>query len=174
VTDRSDAYAAALLQVAKAEGRLDTVEDELFRFARILEGNDELRMKLSDPVIPLERREGIVDDLLNGKVTPITIALIQFVVAAGRGDDLPDIIDRLVEAAAEERLEVLAEVRSAVPLGEEQQRRLSAALGRATGKRVSVKVVVDPSVIGGVVARVGDTVFDGTVRHRLEQLREAI
>jgi F-type H+-transporting ATPase subunit delta len=174
VTDRSDAYAAALIQVAKAEGSLDTVEDELFRFARLLEANDELRMTLSDITIPLDRREAIVDDLLEGKASPITIALIQFVLAVGRGSDLVDIIDKLVEAAAEERLEVLAEVRSALALNEDQQQRLAAALSRATGKRVTLKVVVDPSVIGGLVARVGDVVFDGTVRHRLEQLREAI
>jgi F-type H+-transporting ATPase subunit delta len=174
VTDRSDAYAAALIQVAKAEGSLDAVEDELFRFARALEANDDLRMTLSDITIPLDRREAIVADLLEGKASPITIALIQFVLAVGRGSDLVDIIDKLVEAAAEERLEVLAEVRSAVSLNEDQQQRLGAALSRATGKRVTLKVVVDPSVIGGLVARVGDVVFDGTVRHRLEQLREAI
>jgi F-type H+-transporting ATPase subunit delta len=174
VSDRSDAYAAALIQVAKAEGSLDAVEDQLFRFARTLEANDQLRMTLSDTTIPLDRREAIVDDLLEAKVSPITIALIQFVLAAGRGSDLVEIIDKLVEAAAEERMEVLAEVRAAVPLNEDQQGRLAAALSRATGKRVTLKVVVDASVIGGLVARVGDVVFDGTVRHRLEQLREAI
>jgi F-type H+-transporting ATPase subunit delta len=68
----------------------------------------------------------------------------------------------------------MGEVRAALPLSQEQETRLSAALSRATGKRVSLKVVVDPSVIGGLVARVGDVVFDGTIRHRLEQLREAI
>jgi len=174
VTERSDAYAAALIQVAKAEGRLDTVEDELFRFARGLEANDQLNMTLSDMTIPLDRREAIVADLLESKASPITVALIQFVLAVGRGSDLVEIIDRLVEAAAEERLEVIGEVRAAIPLNDEQERRLAAALSRATGKRVSLRVVVDPSVIGGLVARVGDVVFDGTVRHRLEQLREAI
>ncbi len=174
MTERSDAYAAALIQVAKAEGRLDTVEDELFRFARGLEANDQLNMTLSDMTIPLDRREAIVADLLESKASPITVALIQFVLAVGRGSDLVEIIDRLVEAAAEERLEVIGEVRAAIPLNDEQERRLAAALSRATGKRVSLRVVVDPSVIGGLVARVGDVVFDGTVRHRLEQLREAI
>lgn len=174
MSERSDAYAAALIQVAKAEGSLDTVEDELFRFARTLESNDELNMTLSDVSIPLDRREGIVADLLETRTSPITVALVQFVLAIGRGSDLVDIIDRLVEAAAEERLEVMGEVRAALPLSQEQETRLSAALSRATGKRVSLKVVVDPSVIGGLVARVGDVVFDGTIRHRLEQLREAI
>ena len=171
MTDRTDAYAAALLQVARAEGSLDTVEDELFRVARTFEANDELRTTLTDPAIPVERRTAIAEDLLSGKASPITVALVTFVVAAGRGRDLIEIIDKLVLDAAAERLEAVAEVRSAIPLTDDQKQRLVEALNRATGQRVSLKVVIDPSVLGGLVARVGDTVIDGTVRHRLEQLR---
>jgi F-type H+-transporting ATPase subunit delta len=173
VTARVDAYAQALLQVAKAEGSLDTVEDELFRVARTLEGNDNLRSALTDQAIPVDRRQGIVEDLLAGKASPVTTALVSFVVGAGRGRDLPAIIDRLVQEAAEERSETVAEVRSAIPLNEDQRTRLAAALSRATGKQVSVKVIVDPSVLGGVVSTVGDIVIDGSVRHRLDQLKEA-
>jgi len=173
VTARVDAYAQALLQVAKAEGSLDTVEDELFRVARTLEGNDSLRSALTDQAIPIDRRQGIVEDLLSGKASPVTTALVSFVVGAGRGRDLPAIIDRLVQEAAEERSEAVAEVRSAIPLNEDQRARLAAALSRATGKQVSVKVIVDPSVLGGVVSTVGDIVIDGSVRHRLDQLKEA-
>ena len=173
MTARVDAYAQALLQVAKAEGSLDTVEDELFRVARTLEGNDSLRSALTDQAIPIDRRQGIVEDLLSGKASPVTTALVSFVVGAGRGRDLPAIIDRLVQEAAEERSEAVAEVRSAIPLNEDQRARLAAALSRATGKQVSVKVIVDPSVLGGVVSTVGDIVIDGSVRHRLDQLKEA-
>jgi F-type H+-transporting ATPase subunit delta len=173
MTDRTDAYAAALLQVARAEGSLDTVEDELFRVARTLEANDQLRSTLTDPAIPVDRRVGIVEDLLSGKASPITTALVAFVVAAGRGRDLVEIIDKLVADAAAERLEAVAEVRSAIPLTDDQKQRLVEALNKATGKRVSLKVIIDPSVLGGLVARVGDTVIDGTVRHRLDQLRTA-
>jgi F-type H+-transporting ATPase subunit delta len=174
VTDRNDAYAAALLEVAKAEGSLDRVEDELFKVARTLEANDDLRMTLSDQAIPAERRERVVEALLGGKASPITTALVDFVVAAGRSRNLPDIIDRLVARAAEERQEVVAEVRSAIPLDEDRRERLAAALSKMTGKKVALKVVVDPTVLGGVVARVGDTVIDGTIRHRLDQLKESL
>ena len=170
---RTDAYASALLQVAKAEGSLETVEDELFRVARTLEGNDDLRNTLTDQAIPVDRRQGIVEDLLAGRASPVTSALVSFVVGAGRGRDLPAIIDKLVAQAAEERSEEVAEVRSAIPLTEDQRVRLAAALSRATGKKVSIKVVVDPSVLGGLVATVGDVVIDGSVRHRLDQLKEA-
>src|SRR4051812_28439225 len=169
---RSDAYAAALLEIAKAEGSLETVEDELFRIARTIEGNDELRATLTDQAIPIERRQGMVEDLFGGKASPITTQLVSFVVAIGRSRELPAIIDRLVAEAAEERKQAVAEVRSAIPLTDDQRPRLAAALGKATGKQVSVKVVVDPSVMGGLVARIGDTVIDGSVRHRLEQLKE--
>jgi F-type H+-transporting ATPase subunit delta len=174
VADRNDAYAAALLEIAKAEGSLETIEDELFRFARTLEGNDELRTTLSDATIPVERRQAIVDQLLGGRASPITTALVSFVVGAGRSRNLPDIIDRLVARAAEERREAVAEIRTAYPLDPERRQKLVEALEKATGKHISMKEIIDPSVLGGVVATVGDTVIDGTVRHRLEQLRESL
>jgi F-type H+-transporting ATPase subunit delta len=172
MVDRIDAYAAALLEIAKAEGSLETVEDELFKVARTLEANDELLMTLTDQAIPVDRRQGIVEDLLVNKASKITTALVSFLVGIGRGRDLPAIIDRLVADAAEERHETVAEVRTAVPLDEGQRDRLAVALSNATGKHVSLKVIIDPTVLGGVVARVGDTVIDGSVRHRLDQLRQ--
>jgi F-type H+-transporting ATPase subunit delta len=169
-----DAYATALFEVAKAEGSLGRVEEELFRFARTLEASDELRETLSDPAIPVDRKQAIINDLLAERASPVTLALISFVVAAGRSRDLPTIIDRLVERAAQERDEVVAEVRTAVPLDDERRTKLEQALSKTTGKKVSVKVVVDPSVLGGVLAQVGDTVIDGSIRRRLEQLKEAL
>lgn len=171
---RIDGYANALFEVARVEGSLDEVEDELFRFARTLEGSDELRGVLTDPAIPAERRKGVVDDLLGGKASAITSNLISFVVGAGRARDLPAIIGRLVDRAAAERSRVVAEVRSAIDLDDDQRTRLAAALEKATGKQIELKVIVDPSVLGGIVAQVGDTVIDGTVRNRLEQLRDRI
>lgn len=173
-SDRIDAYAAALFEVAKAEGSLASVEEELFRVARTLEGSDELRATLTDQAIPVERRQGIVEDLLGDRAAPVTTALVSFVVGSGRSKDLPAIIDRLVERAAEERSQAVAEVRSAIPLDDDQKDRLAEALGKATGKNISVKVIVDPSILGGIVAQVGDTVIDGSVRTRLNQLREAL
>ena len=172
--DRVDGYAAALFEVARVEGSLSAVEDELFRFARTLESSDELRTTLTDAAIPVERRLGIINDLLGERASPVTTNLISFVVGAGRSRDLPAIIDRLVERAASERERVVAEVRSAIPLSDEQRDRLAQSLGRATGRQVEVRVIIDPDVIGGVVAQVGDTVIDGSVRARLDQLREAI
>lgn len=171
---RIDGYANALFEVARVEGSLSEVEDELFRFARTLQGNDELRNVLTDEAVPVARRQGVVEDLLGAKASPVTANLVQFVVGAGRARQLPQIVERLVERAAAAKDSVVGEVRSAVPLTDDQVQRLAESLGKATGKRVEVKVVIDPSVLGGIVAQVGDTVIDGSVRARLDQLREQI
>jgi F-type H+-transporting ATPase subunit delta len=171
---RIDGYANALFEVARVEGSLAEVEDELFRFARTLEANDQLRSTLTDEAIPVVRRIGVVEDLLGDKASPVTTNLVAFIVGAGRARQLPQIIDRLVERAAAAKDSVVGEVRSAIPLTEEQKARLADALSKATGKKVEVKVVIDPSVLGGLVAQVGDTVIDGSVRARLDQLRESI
>ena len=174
MAERVDVYARALLDIASSEGHLDEVEDELFRFARIVEGNDDLRMTLANPGLPLDRRAAIVDELLESRALPITKAVATFIVGAGRGHDLPAIVNRFVELAALTREHAIAEVRSAVALDDSQRDRIAAALSRSTGKRVEVKVIVDESVLGGIVATIGDTVIDGTVRHRLDQLKEQI
>ncbi len=172
--DRIDAWANALLQIAQAEGRLSEVEDELFRFSRIVEGNDELRMALSNPGLPVDRRAAIVDELLENRSLQTTRAMASFIVGAGRGHDLPGIVERFVELAAQSREHEVAEVRSATPLDDAQVQKLAAALSRATNKNIEVRVVVEPDLLGGIVATIGDTVIDGTVRHRLEQLKETL
>jgi len=172
--ERIEAYADAMFEVARAEGTIDEVEDELFRFARALEGSDELREALTDPHIPASRRQQIVEDLVGPRATSTTTALISMVVGIGRGRDLPTIIDALVKKSAASHDRAVAEVRSVVELSAEQRERLAAAIGKATGKTVEVKVIIDPTVLGGIVATVGDTVIDGSVRTRLEQLKNAI
>jgi F-type H+-transporting ATPase subunit delta len=172
--DRTLAYAEALFGVALAEGTLGDVEDELFRFSQTLEGSDELREALTDPAIPVARRQQIVEDLLGGKASSTTVAMISLVVGTGRARDLPAIISQLVEMSAAEANKAVAEVRTAVPLNQDQRERLATALGEATGRQVEIKAIVDPAVMGGVVAQVGDTVIDGSVRTRLDRLRKVL
>lgn len=174
MSERIEAYADALLGVARAEGRLDEVEDELFRFGRSLEASDSLRATLTDELIPPAKRQAVVEDLLGGKASPTTTQLLSFVVGSGRAADLPGIISTLVERAAATKSRTVAEVRSAVALTDDQKTRLAAALANATGKQVELKVIVDPSVLGGLVAQVGDTVIDGSVRSRLDQIKSLL
>ncbi|HEX2293928.1 MAG TPA: ATP synthase F1 subunit delta [Actinomycetota bacterium] len=167
-------YAEALFSIVRAEGELDRVEDELFHFGKLLDSNHELKQALSDKSIDKEQRAKVLEEILAGKVSPHTLGLLEFIVAQGRARQLPQILDELSDLAAEARSSVVAEVRSAVPLDQSQREQLAGALSKATGKNVEVKVLIDPSVIGGVVAKVGDTVIDGTVRRRLEQLKEQV
>jgi F-type H+-transporting ATPase subunit delta len=171
---RIDGYAAAIFEVAKAEGELERVGDELFRIARAFESSSELRAALTDRRLPLERKQGIIDDLLGGKTSSLAVNLVNFVVGVGMASDLPAIADRLAERAAAERNKVLAEVRTALELDEETIGRLGESLSRATGKDVEVKTVVDPSIVGGIVAKVGDIVIDGSLSHRMQELRETL
>jgi F-type H+-transporting ATPase subunit delta len=171
--ERTNAYAEALLAVARSEGNLAEVEDELFRFARLLDANDELRTTLTDAQLPASRRQQIVEDLLGGRANPVTTALVSMVVGAGRARDLAAIIDELVKLSAAEGNKELAEVRSAVELTDDQKQRLAAALEASTGKKVELKVIIDPTVLGGLVAQVGDTVIDGSIKTRLQQLKSA-
>ena len=169
-----EGYARALFEVARADGTLDEVEDELFRFARSYESSDELRTALTDERTPVEKRQAIVEDLLDGKATPTTVQLVSMVVGSGRGRDLPAIVDSLVQRASSAKQLDVAEVRTAVALSDDQQARLKAALENATGKQLNLKTVVDPTVVGGVVATVGDTVIDDTVRTRIDQLKSRL
>ena len=169
---RVEGYAKALFDIAQAEGVLDQVEDELFRFARTLENEIRLRDALVDPQLPVERRVAMIRELLGAKASPHTTNLISFIVEQGRAREITHIIDAMVELAARERQLAVAEVRTAVPLDDEQRARLERALRDATRKEITLKVIIDPSVMGGLVARVGDMVFDASVRRRLELAKE--
>ena len=171
---RIEGYARALFEIARAEGNLDEVEDELFRFARSYESSDALRAALSDDMVPADRRQGIVESLLDGQATSTTMQLVSMVIGSGRGRDLPEIIDSLVARASASKDLAVAEVRTAVALSDDQVSRLKAALANSSGHEVNLKVVIDPTVIGGVVATVGDSVIDGSVRTRLDQLKSRL
>lgn len=172
--DRTAGYAKGFLELAEAEGVLGQVESELFSIAESLESSPELRGALTDPQLPADKKSAIVDELLTGRATGLTVGLVNLVVGQGRASELSSIAKALVEMAAETRNKAVAEVRSAVPLDEETVQRLAVALGKATGKQLEVKVVVDESVVGGIIARVGDTVIDGSIAGRVNSLRQAV
>jgi len=172
--DRTEAYASALFEVAKGEDDLSRVEDELFTVAGRVQGNDALRDALTDRSLPVDLRQGIVEDLLGGRASATTTNLVSMIVGAGRAKDLPAIIEKFLQKSAGSRSETLAEVTSAIPLEGDQERRLTEALTRRLKRSVSLKVTVDPSIMGGLIVRTGDTVIDGSVRSRLEQLKNQL
>ena len=171
--EKIQSYAQAILAVASAESNAAQVEDEIYRFSQVLQSSEELKSTLSDASIPSTLRQQIVVDLLEGQATQTTVALVSMIVAAGMGGDIKAIADKVVGLGAESRDKAVAEVYSVVDLSSDQQQRLAAALKSATGKDVEMKVIIDESVMGGLLVQIEDEVIDGTVRTRLKQLREA-
>lgn len=174
MSERIKLYSEVFVGVLAAEGHTNESQDELFRLARIIDANDELRQTLSDPHLPAAQRQQIVEDLLEGKASSTTIGLVSLLVATGRIRELGEIVDRMLDLTAASGNRAVAEVRSAVELDDDQKQRLAASIKHATGRDVDVVVIVDPSVMGGVVTQIGDTVIDGSVRHGLSELRETM
>lgn len=165
--------AEAAFARAEAAGTLDRVEEELFRVSRLIEADFGLRHALTDLSLPLEARTGLVQTLLGPRADSATTTLVTQVVGSLRGRRLEEALDTLVELAAQRRSEAVAEITSAVALTPEQESRLTAALARVYGTRVRLNVVVDPTVLGGIVVRVGDEVVDGSIVHRIDQARQS-
>ena len=168
-----DGYARALLDVVNAEGDADRLSDELQSVAQAFAESEQLQGALSDPLIPFEKKQGIVSDLLGRRASAVTISLVNMLVGVNRIRDLGAITRRMMGLAAEAEGHVVAEVRSAIELDAATRDRLATKLTEVTGKAVTLNVVVDPSVVGGLVAQVEDTLLDGSVRSRLLELREA-
>jgi F-type H+-transporting ATPase subunit delta len=167
--DYMTGYAEAVLTEASS-GELEEIEDELFRFARVVESNPTLRSTLSDSSV-LEGRERIVDDLLADKVHRSTLRLVRLTLQ-GRARDLAASLDWLVEQAARARGWRVARVHAALPIEADEQRALCEALERLTGQPVELQILLDPETMGGAVIEVGDLLVDASVRRRLEQIEE--
>ena len=164
----------AAFTVAEADGTLDATEEELFRFGRALDASSALQMTLTDPAQTASTKAAVVRDLLQGRATATTQQVLEYAVGHLHGRRIDAVVDELCELAAKQRERVVAEIRVAAPLDEEQQRRLADVLSRLKGRTVRLNVAVDPAVLGGVHVRIGDEVIDGTVASRMEGARRAL
>lgn len=164
----------ALLAAAEADDALADVEDQLFRFLRVCAGDRELRAALGDSTAAIDRRENLVSDLLKGDANAVTEALVRMAVTGLSGRAFESSLERLVELAAQRRDHAAAYVTVATVLSEEQESQLAASLGRIYGRKMSLLVVVDPSILGGMTVRVGDELYDGSVARRLAQVRAGL
>jgi len=164
----------AMVLAADAAGTLDELEDELFRFGRVLAAQPELRAALASPSLPERSKRDLLDALLGGKVTAVMLALAGQIVAHPRGRSLDDALANAAAIAARRRQQLIAVVRSAVELSGEQRGRLAAALAAGYGRQVHLNVVVDPSVVGGMSVQIGDELIDGTAASRLAAVRRRL
>ncbi len=170
---RTTAFAEGLIAIAAAEDELEAVTEELQTLGDAVAADNTLRQTLGDSKLPVERRAQVIEDLLVDGASRTTVALASMIVATGRGGELPELTKEIGRIVASGEGAVVAEARSAVALTGEQIARLTEALSAKLERPVTVHNVVDPSVMGGVVTQIGDEVIDGSVRTRLNQLREA-
>jgi F-type H+-transporting ATPase subunit delta len=172
VLERLGVVAAAT--EAEAQGNLDEVEDEIFRFGRIVAATPQLRRALTDAAAPEEGKRQLLRDLLGSRVAPASLRLITQLVVHPRGRSLEAGLEEYGRLVAQQRQRLVAVVRSAVELTEEQKRRLSAWLRTSYGRDVHVNVEVDPRVLGGFSVRIGDEIIDTTIVGRIEEVRRRL
>jgi F-type H+-transporting ATPase subunit delta len=158
----------ASLDAADKRGELESVEDELFRFGRIVGGNRELARILGDRTAGAEGKAALLDRLLSGRVSPVTEQLLRNVLTGPHAGNPENAIERLSEVASRRRGQSVARVTTAVALTAAQEQRLADVLSRIYGRTVGLQVTVDPDILGGLVVQVGDEVIDGSIAHRLE------
>ncbi|MET7936828.1 F0F1 ATP synthase subunit delta [Streptomyces sp. NPDC005322] len=162
------------LVAALRAGTLDDVEDELFRFGRIVSSSTELRAALTDRAARSAAKAALVRELLGGRADAVTVRLVVRLVTHPRGRSLEAGLDALTKLAAARRDRMVAVVTSAVPLSDQQKQRLGAALAKLYGRKMHLNLDVDPEVLGGVMVRIGDEVINGTVADRLDEAARRI
>ncbi|MDO8108272.1 F0F1 ATP synthase subunit delta [Isoptericola sp. b441] len=166
--------ADAVLASAQDAGRLEVVEDELFRFERLLVSEREVRRALVDQGAPAESRAQLARSLLDGKVEPTTVQLVARAAFCPRGRTMVRMLRRLIRLAARRRQMLVASVTAATALSDAQRSRLAELLQRSYGSKVHLTVAVDPQVIGGLRIQVGSQVVDSTVLSRLDDVRRRL
>jgi F-type H+-transporting ATPase subunit delta len=162
----------AVLTAAERSGHLADVEDDLFRFGQIVSGTPELAVTLSDPGATTERRVKLVEDLLKGKAQPAALRLVEVALEGFGGRSFEFSLSRLVELTAAKRDREVAYVTVAKPLDDSEEERLSGKLSEIYGRQISLKVHVDPKVLGGASVQVGSDLYDGTILRRLNEARQ--
>jgi F-type H+-transporting ATPase subunit delta len=170
---RVGGYAAAVFEDADT-AQLEEIEDQLFRFARIVESTPALRSALTDRDLQVEARQGLVDQLLSDRADAAAQRLVRFVVAGGRPRDFVGALDWLVVQTASARGWRVARVRSAEPIEDAQRRQLAESLSNFTGSSVELQVTLDQDLLGGAVVQIGDLQIDASARGRLNHLREEL
>lgn len=167
-------YARALLAVAEAEDCIDRVENQLRDVLEFYERSAELRQFFANPGVEGAGKRQALETLLRKQVHPVVLSNLGLLIERGHGRLLPEVVDDFIHEAAQVRGTMTAEVTSAVALTDDQLARLRAALTKRTGHGVVLRPIVDPAIGGGVVVRVGDDVFDGSLTQSLNRLRESL
>ena len=163
-------YAEAAFQTGRADGTLDAWERDMATVARLVE-HPELRRLLKHPAIPFAEKERVLRAVMGRAVAPAAVNLVLLMARRGRPGAIQPMIAHFAELLRRERGIALAEVRTALPLDDGQRADVAARLRSLTGSQVEMNETVDPELIGGIAVRIGDRLYDASVRSRLERLR---
>ena len=169
-------YARALFDTVLAEGLdLQQTQKDIVEFARLVAGNDALQRVLTNPAIPVARKRAVIEQLIaRASLQPVVAKLLLMLAERDRLVILPDVADVFDARLMEHQNVVRASIVTAVALPTDRVSALAAGLTRATGRNVLVDTQVDPAIIGGAVARIGGTVYDGSITRQLERIRETL
>ncbi len=169
-------YARALLDVAvKEKAALEQIGDELAAFVDLFKQNPALEKVMLNPAVPVPRKRAAMGELVDrARLSPILSKLLVLLAERDRLVLLPDLLAAYRERLLDHQQVVRAEVTTATPIGAERAKAIEQGLARVTGRTVRLGTRVDPSIIGGVVARIGDTIYDGSVTRQLELMKKAL
>ncbi len=167
-------YAQALYQEGEAAGKAEVIDEGMVSLHESLDASRELDQFFRSPIIAREKKEAVIGKLFDGKVDPLIVRLMRLLVEKGREDILPAVVRAYADLRDERLGQVEASVKTAMPMEYDETETLRKALEQRTGKSVRLRIEVEPALIGGVVVRIGDRVFDGSVRHQLTTLREQL
>lgn len=164
-------YAQALTEEAQSAGSLDAVDADVALLAETLDGSRELRQALTSPVVSHDKKLAVLESLFADNVSDLSLRFLRLLVDKQRDGQIPEILDAYRQLRDERTGTVEATVRTAKPLSPDEAERLKTALEARSGATVRMRIDVDPALIGGLVVRVGDVVYDRSVKHQLESLR---
>jgi F-type H+-transporting ATPase subunit delta len=168
-------YANALFDVLGRHGDLDRAGRDLAGFSGLLTGHADLQKALENPAVPSSKKRAIVDALLqHTDVLPEVLRLLLLLAESDRVALMPEVAQAFGDRLLELRRIVAAEVTTAAPLDPSTRDAVAAALGRATGTQVTLSERVDPEIVGGLIARVGSVVFDGSLTRQVERMRDRL
>src|SRR3989441_10704130 len=177
MTNRASAsrYAKALLDVMIQEGKPEQAEQELASLADLFERHEELRKAMLNPAVPVTAKRGVMQQLVARLQPSRPVGKLMVLLAErDRLELLPDLLAAYRDRLMDHLQVVRAEVRTAVSLPEDRAAQLQQRLAELTGRRVTMSAKVDPSIIGGVVARIGSTVYDGSVATQLARIKSKL
>ena len=171
---KAQSYAASLVELAKAEGALDAVDQDIRLLKATISEHLNLKNALIDATVPIEQKQKVIEEIFSGKVSPVTLNFLTLLSGMGQVEILPQIADEFARRLEAVERKVIAEVTTAVPLGPEITTSISKRLAALAGREVTIRSKVDPGVVGGIVVRMGGKLLDGSVRNQLDRLRNSM